>query len=157
MKFFIKIIFFLFCAALILFLLPSKAKDVKRGNRRYKQQRYAEALRQYASAAKRDPESDIVNFNTGAAFYKKGDFEKTLLYFKKALLTDDKSLKEKAHYNLGNVFYKIGMDKKDTDIKVTVTSFEQSLFEYTKALKLNKENKDAQFNYQYVEIGRAHV
>jgi len=151
MKYILNLILLLPIVLILLSLLPHKAKDIKKGNKLFSQQKYDEALKQYAKVEKKDTDSDIVNFNMGAALYKKGEFEKILAHFKKALLTEDKKLKEKTHYNLGNVFYKIGMSKKDKDLKSTVELLEQSLAEYAKALKLNKDNEDAKYNYAYVK------
>lgn len=148
---FIVIVLLAVALALYVSLLPNNVKDVKNGNRLYVQQKYDEALERYMQAAKKAPDSDIVNFNIGAALYKKGDFENIAAYFKKALLTEDKKLKEKTYYNLGNVSYKIAMHKRDEDLESTVGLLEQSLVEYAKALKLNKENEDAQYNYAYVK------
>src|SRR6185503_2099568 len=77
------------------------AGHVNAGNRLYERGKYESAIGLYEQDLKKDPESDVVNFNLGTARYKKGDYPQAIAHLQKSLLTDDEKLKEKAHYNLG--------------------------------------------------------
>ena len=137
------------------FLFPSvsgasQSSVVRQGNQLYQQEKYPDALGKYHSALDKDPDSFIINFNTAAALYKNGDYEKAIPHFQKSLLSDDKFLQQKVHYNLGNSFYKAGLTKEKSDLKSAARSLEQSLSHYEKSLELNKEDADAQFNRELV-------
>lgn len=63
------------------------------------------------------PDSDKLNFNAGAASYKSGDFAKAVDHFTKALLSDDKKLREDASYNLANSLVRRGEAAKGSEEK----------------------------------------
>ena len=139
-----------------LILLPSTAfasslaKDVKKGNTFYNNQEYDQAIEKYREVLAKDPNSDIINYNLGAALYKKKDFDGTITHFQKSLLTEDEKLKEKTHYNLGNAYYKSGTEKEKADLSAAVSQLKQSLGEYEKVLAINEKNEDALYNHEFV-------
>ncbi len=141
---------------LILLFLPNsvvaatKRKSVKDGNKLYQEDKFDQALEKYREALEKDPDSDIINFDFGAALYKKKNYDESIGHFQKSLLTENEKIKEKTHYNLGNALYKSGIEKEGKEIQAAVNSLKQSITEYEKALNLNKENKDALYNHQFV-------
>ena len=146
---FISILIFFF-----FFNIPAfasiKAKDVKEGNTFYKSSQFDASAKKYSAALKEDPNSDIVNFNLGTALYKKGDYEKTIDHLNKSLLSSDKKLENRAHYNLGNTFYKFGMTKAQADLKGAVGLLEQALPHYESVLSQNPQDGDAKYNHEFV-------
>lgn len=145
-----------FLSIICVFLLTtcafaSKAGDVKSGNRMFTKGDYGSAANHYEQALKKDPESPVLNFNVGTAYYKKDDYQKAINHLQKALLSDDEKLREKIYYNLGNTFYKIGMGKEKQDINVAISALEQSLGQYENALKIDRKDEDAQYNYEIVK------
>ena len=147
-----KIVFII----LVLLILPytgfasSIEKSIKEGNVLYGDQKFDGALGKYNEALEKDPNSDITHFDIGAALYKKNDYHESIRHFQKSLLTNDEKLKEKVYYNLGNAFYKSGIEKEEKDLNATVNLLKESLEEYEKTLVLNKKNEDAIFNYEFV-------
>lgn len=143
--------------SLILFFLPlaavasSVAKDVKEGNRLYEQGKYDDALAKYGSAGTELPDSDIVNFNVGSVMYKKGEFEKAIEAFTRALVTNDKALEASANYNIANSKYRLGNLKMNTDLSGAVGSYRQALDYYKRAIELNQDDTDARYNHELVE------
>lgn len=129
----------------------STGKSVKEGNALYKEQKFDQALEKYRDAFEKDGNSDVINFDMGTVLYKKNNFDESIVHFQKSLLTEDEKLKEKTHYNLGNVFYRTGIEKEENDLHATIIFLKQSLKEYEKALVLNKKNEDAIFNYEFVK------
>jgi len=129
----------------------SKQGDIKQGNKLYQQGKYEAAADKFNDALKKDADSDIINFNLGAAFYKKEDYPKAVEHFQKSLLSDDKAIQTKAHYNLGNSLYKAGVAKENSDLNTAVQSLEQSLDHYEKAMAADDKDKDAKFNYDFVK------
>lgn len=133
------------------FAATGAKKNVKKANRLYKQGKLDEALQKYNDASVALPDSDIVNFNMGAAFYKKEDYQKAVDSFTKALTSEDKKLEADALYNLGNCRYKLGKLKENTDLSATVGLLRESLDYYKRAVELDQKNTDARFNHEFVE------
>ena len=72
-----KSVAFFLCVA-VFFLMPSaceasEAGIVKKGNQLYNKGDYKAALENYQKALNQNPDSDIINFNVGTAFYQQGD------------------------------------------------------------------------------------
>ncbi len=128
----------------------SPRRAVNEGNRYYKQGDYQASRLKYEEALAKNPESDIVNFNLGTAFYREKEYEHSSNHFQKVLLTDDGGLKERAHYNLGNALYKLGMSHTESDINTAISSLENSLNQYKRALSINEKDKEAKHNYDFV-------
>ncbi len=126
-------------------------KGVKRGNLLYNKGKFEEALEEYKRSFEHLPDSDIVNFNLGAALYKTGNYDRAIGHFKRSLLTEDESLGQKANYNLGNTEYKAGIAKEDSDLKGAVGLLEQALHHYKRAIEFDSEDEDAKYNYEFVK------
>ena len=126
------------------------SRDVKQGNRLYKEEKYGESLEKYKTILEEDPEKDIINFNAGAAYYKTEDYENAATHFRKALLGKDEKLKTDAYYNLGNSLYRLGLNKEEQELESAVQLLENSLGEYEKSLALNPEDKVVESNHAYV-------
>ena len=139
------------------FLMSSAAwavpasKSVRDGNRLYQQGNFEDAARRYEEALGKTPESVIVNFNAGTALYKQKRFAQAARYLQKALLSDDPRLKEKAHYNLGNTLYQSGVGNETKDIGAAIQALQESLAHFESALHLDKTDKDAQYNHEFVK------
>ncbi|MFH0827907.1 MAG: tetratricopeptide repeat protein [Candidatus Omnitrophota bacterium] len=126
-------------------------KNVKEANKLYQQGKLDEALQKYNDASVAIPDSDIVNFDMGAALYKKEDYQKAIGAFTKALVSDNKKIEADALYNLGNCKYKLGKLKENTDLSATVGLLRESLDYCKRAVELDQKNKDARFNHEFVE------
>jgi Ca-activated chloride channel homolog len=129
----------------------SPATSVRDGNRLYSQGNFEDAGRRYEEALKNNPESAIVNFNAGTAFYKQKHYPQAVRHLQKALLGDDPRLKEKAYYNLGNTLYQSGIGHETKDTGAAVQALQESLGHFESALRLDKTDKDAQYNYEFVK------
>jgi len=129
----------------------SKYSDVSKGNILYKEGEFEEALKRYKNALSDAPDSDIINFNIGAALYKNGDYAKATDHFSKALLSKNVSIEQKANYNIGNAKYKEGISKENTDLPKAIELLEQSLGYYEQTIKLDRNDEDAAYNYEFVK------
>lgn len=129
----------------------AKEQDVKVGNELYQKGKYAAAADKYTEALTKAPDSDIINFNLGAASYKKEDYPSAVNYFQKSLLSDDKALQTKAHYNLGNTLYKWGIGQEDSQLSFAMGTLEQALGHYEKTLAADLKDEDARANYEFVK------
>ncbi len=129
---------------------PAK-KAVKKGNLLYNEGSFEEALKNYEEAFVDIPESDIVNFNLGAALYKTEDYRAAIGHFEKSLVSEEESLEQKASYNIGNAKYKFGAGFEETDLAQAIDLLKEALRHYEHALVLEPEDKDAKYNYDFVK------
>jgi Ca-activated chloride channel family protein len=129
----------------------SAAKEVKEGNRLYKQEKYDDALAKYSSARTELPDSDIVNFNIGTAMYKKGDFQNAVDAFTRALVTEDKELEAGANFNIANSKYRLGNLKINTDLSGAVSFYREALDYYKRTIELKQDDTEAKYNHELVE------
>jgi Ca-activated chloride channel family protein len=126
-------------------------QQINAANKFYRQEKFDEALQKYNEANTTLPDSDIINFNIGAALYKKGDYLKAQDAFTKALISANKKLEADALYNIANCKYKSGKLKENTDLSVAVGLMRESLDYYKRAIELDQKNEDARFNHEFVE------
>jgi tetratricopeptide (TPR) repeat protein len=122
------------------------------GLKAYQQQKYDDALKQFETELAQHPDhraSDKLQFDTGAAAYKLGDYNKALQSFSQALLSPDLSIQSKGHYNLGNTLYQRGEGEKTDENKLT--NWTDALKHYEETLKLEPENREAKENYEFVK------
>lgn len=148
-SFFISILFvFLFFGSA---LAASPARDIKDGNSLFGEEDYNSSIEKYSQALEKEPESDIINFNIGTAYYKKGDYEKAMMHLQKALLSEDDLFKKNAHYNVGNTFYRLGMWQREDNIDAAISSLKQSLGHFERTLKIDDKDDDAKYNYEFVK------
>jgi len=133
-------------------LAGAKAKkEVKDGNLLYNKGDFEGALKKYEGAFLDEPDSEVVNFDLGAALYKTGDHKAAAERFERSLVSQDPTLEQKAGYNLGNARYKYGIGKEKTDLKGAINLLEQSIRHYEQAIELDEEDADAKHNYEYVK------
>jgi Ca-activated chloride channel family protein len=129
-------------AALLLAAMPAEANSPRAF---YEEGRYGEAQKGYEELLRKNPESDRLAFNHGAAAYKNRDYGAALQAFGKALTTKDPQLRARAEYNLGNTLFQQALGgKKGPDIK----GLESALTHFDQARKLEPKNEDAQYNYE---------
>ena len=141
---------FIICSASLVFAKDA-ARAVSRGNKLYKENKFDQALELYDEAIMDKPDSVIVNFNKGAAYFKKEDFSAAIISFEKALLSEDKLLESRTSYNIGNAKYALGKLKENTDPASCANLLGQALDYYKRALDLNPQDEDAKFNHELVE------
>src|SRR5206468_10861135 len=90
-----------------------------------------------------------LHFNAGAAAYRNHQFDDAAKRFNDALNSPDLKLQQQAYYNRGNTLYQIG--KNLPDLPKQIETWEKSLKDYQSALKLNPQDADAKFNYEFVK------
>lgn len=129
----------------------SIAGEVKKGNQLYQAGQYDQAVEKYDKALQHRPESDIINFDLGTAYYKKKEYPNAVSHLQKALLSDDPGLRFKASYNLGNALYYSGIAQEKTNVDLAISSLEQALTNYENVLKADVKDEDAKYNYDIVK------
>ena len=139
-------------AAAVLMLLCSSVFATAPGINSYQQGKFEDAYKEFQDTLKSHPQShaeDELQFDSGTAAYKLKDYNKALESFSQALLTPDRGLQTKGHYNLGNTLYQRGEMQKSDDKKLS--DWTNALDHYEQTLKLDPQNKEAKDNYEYVK------
>ena len=114
-------------------------EDVKGGNILYNAEKYGEAAKMYESAARDRPGSAMANFNLGAALYREKSYEKAISSYNRAIALQETDIVQKSDYNIGNAHYRKG--DKDAALQF-----------YKRAIDLNPDDRDAKFNYEFLQI-----
>jgi tetratricopeptide (TPR) repeat protein len=130
-------------SAFVLFMLITSAlfsqvenKDIRRGNKYYKQGNYDKSIPEYRKALEKNPENPKANYNLGNAEFRNEKWPDASTAFDKAFSsTNENGFKEKAVYNKGVSFSK---QKK----------LLESIDAYKTALKLKPDDADARHNLQ---------
>lgn len=118
--------------------------------REYKDGKYEEALKQYEQLLERRGADPRLHFNAGAAAYRNRQFEEAAKQFDEALnAPEDLRLQQKAYYNRGNTLYSLG--DQNAEASKRNESWQKALADYQSSLKLNPQDADAKFNYEFVK------
>jgi Ca-activated chloride channel family protein len=139
-------------AAALLLVLAVSSFAAAPGLDAYRNENYSEAYQQFEKTLKEHPNThakDKIEFDAGAAAYKMGDFNKALEWFSRSLLTRDKTLQQKSHYNIGRTLEERG-DRAETNEK-TLGDLHNAQSHYEEALKLNPNDERAKANLEEVK------
>ena len=132
-------------------LFASTAADVKKGNLLYNSKKYDEAIKVYDSAMEKRGDNGMLRFNKGNALYRKESFNAAVESFNKAIASGSQRILPDADYNIGNSYYRIGTAQAKTDYNKTKDAYETALQFYKRAMDLNPNDKNAKYNYEFVE------
>ncbi len=129
----------------------------KKGNKLYRQDKYEKALEQYKKAQVKDPKLMILDYNIGCSQYKMGEYKEALQSFTRIISSlEDKELKDKSIYNIGNTLFKSGdlesaiemykqslrINPNDMNAKISLEFTQKKLEERKKQKQENKDKKD---------------
>jgi len=88
-----------------------------------------------------------VGYNNGVTAYRSNDFTSAATAFEQATASPDRSLQERAQYNLGNAAYRLG----EADPTKAQAMWQRAVKSYETALALDPKDEDAKFNLDYVK------
>jgi Ca-activated chloride channel family protein len=135
---------------LLLLLLPTALRGSPASAlREYKAGQYDQALKEYEQLLKRKGEDPRLHFNAGAAAYRNQQFEEAAKQFNASLAAPDLKLQGLAYYNEGNALYHLG--EQNPDPKKRKEAWEKAVQDYQSTAKLNPQDEDAKFNYEFVK------
>jgi len=133
----------------------ARAESLQSGLQAYRTGAFAEAQERFTAALAKTPLAllrDHCEFGIGAAAYRGGDFETAKEAFSQALLTRDRSLQAKAHYNLANSLFQSGkLHAAASSRDDAQKHWKSSLAHYEAALHLNPEDVGAKTNHAFVQ------
>jgi len=118
----------------------------------YRQDNYSEAYQQFQRTLKEHPDThaaDRIEFDAGTAAYKLGNYNEALEWFSRSLLSKDKSLQEKSHYNIGRTLEERA-DRAETNEKA-LGELRNAQSHYEEALKLDPNDERAKANLEEVK------
>ena len=135
---------------LLLLVLPAKVfGSPASALREYEAGKYEQALKEYEQLLQHKRDDPRLHFNAGAAAYRNRQFDEAAKQFNETLVAPDLRLQGQAYYNRGNSFYHLGEAAPDSAKKKE--TWQKSLQDYQSALKLNRQDADAKFNYEFVK------
>ncbi len=159
--------------ALILFSPDLKAKDaVMQGYEIYLKGNYEEAIRTYESAlSEKNTRRDhsYLQMGLGAATFRTGNYKRAAEAYGQALVDSSDSIRELAHYNLGNTLFEQGasgltnlqstanpdtlqsLSSPNDQRESTIRQWEGAIEHYESALSLNANNEQAAHNLETVK------
>ena len=104
----------------------------------YNNQEFEAAKTYYESILQKSSSNSKAHLGRGSSSFQLGDFTPAKDAFEESLESGDNSIKSKALYNLGNIFYKN-------------ENSEDAIAFYRKALELNPDDKEAKYNYELLK------
>ncbi len=134
---------------LCIFVPASLLASPASARREYENGRYTEAQKEYQRLLEKKPDDDRLQYNAGAAAYRAEDYETAAKHFSTAKTSRDLQLQQRAFYNLANTLFRRGENSTEPDEKTT--AWDDAIKNYEGALKLNPQDKDAEFNRDLVK------
>jgi Ca-activated chloride channel family protein len=132
-------------AALTLSLSAAGIGDVERGNRLFRQGKYAEAVEAYQSAIRSGGNSPELRYNLGTAFLRLGRYDEAEENFREALDAVDPSLRQRTYYNLGSRFLEAARSGNSDEAGALLGA---AVDAYQRALRLQPGDQDAKWNLE---------
>ena len=141
---------------------PAARADSNRAYKEYEAGKFEEALKDYEKLLQKQKDDPRLHFNAGAAAYQSRRLDEATNQFNQVLSAPDVQLQQRAYYNLGNTFYRLG-EQAAADPAAALAAaaggggdprmkaWEQAVQSYDNALKLNPQDNDAKFNQAYVK------
>lgn len=148
---------------LLLLALPVSAwGSPARALREYEAGKYQDALKDYHQLLEKQKDDPRLYFNAGAAAYQNRQLDEAAKQFNQALVSPDLQLQQRAYYNLGNTYYRMGQQggaaapnqaapTPGAPPEAKMKAWEQAVQHYESALKLNPQDQDAKFNHSFVQ------
>jgi Ca-activated chloride channel family protein len=145
----------LLLATLVLGWPTAAAASPSSALREYRAGHFEEALTQYKQSVGTNTIDARLFFNIGAAAYRAKKFDEAATNFSLAISAPDVHLQEMAYYNLGNTQFQLGQSTNSID--ELENFWKQAIQSYEYALKLDKDDKDAAHNLEFVKANVAQI
>lgn len=126
-------------------LLPGIG-DLERGNRRFREGRFREAVEAYRAALADGEDGPVLRYNLGTALLKLGRYEEAEEHLRAALDVVEPETREWVYYNLGQRFLEDARGEGDPE--ATRALYDAAVEAYRQALRLRPGDMDAKWNYE---------
>lgn len=119
--------------------------DLERGNRLYREGRYAEAVEAYESALRSGTSTPQLFYNLGTALVRLGRYQEAETYLQRALTGVDPELRRRSFFNLGSRFLEAARGDAPAPGEELL---ENAIEAYKRALRLDPNDVDAKWNLE---------
>lgn len=119
--------------------------DEERGNRLFREGRFAEAVEAYREALA-DGETPALHYNLGTALLRLGRYEEAERHLLASLGTVEPDLRQRAYFNLGSRYLEAARAETETEARRTLLG--GAVEAYKQALRLEPEDDDAKWNLE---------
>jgi Ca-activated chloride channel family protein len=124
---------------ILLWVSPIRAENyldaVEQGNEAYLKGDYQTALEKYHVAETDLPESPELEYNMAGALHHEGKYEEAVERYSRALNSTDIGVEGRAHYNLGNTYFRM-------------QDYQNAILAYQETLDIDPSDVDAKFNLE---------
>jgi Ca-activated chloride channel homolog len=124
--------------------------DFERGNRHYREGRYAEAAEAYERALQRGTATAELHYNLGTALLALGRYGEAEAHLQRALQSVEPELRQRTYYNLGNRFLEAARANGEDPTALLDAAAEA----YRHALRLDPHDVDAKWNLELTQRER---
>ena len=138
--------------ALLLILARPAFGAASAGLNLYRDGKYSDAYKSFQQDLQKHPDSSQkqrIQFDSGAAAFKMGDYNKALQAFSDALLSSDPKLQENSHFNLGRTLEERADADQSND--KALRDLTDAASHYQSTLELNPKNEAAKANLEEVK------
>jgi len=137
--------------ALLAGIASTQAATPQSAEQAYQKGDFAKAEQEYAATAAKQPAKAELQFNTGSAAYKAGDYAKAATGFQQSLKTEQVPVQQGAYYNLGNTQYRLGQKTEKTNPGETIKTWQEAVKSYDAALQITANDPMARHNRDLVQ------
>lgn len=130
----------------VVVLLAFGFGDFERGNRLYREGRYAEAVEAYRAALEDGNDTPALHYNLGTALLNLDRYDEADPHLRAALEGIEPDVRTRAHYNLGNRFLQAA--RQTPDVEARRRLLEGAVEAYKRALRLKPNDRDAKWNLE---------
>lgn len=135
---------------IFLLLLPGGALGSSTSaKKQYDAGRYEVALREYQRLLQKKPNDARLLFNVGTTAFQAQKYEEARDALKSSIVTADILLQQRAYYNLGNAYYRLG--EQESDLVQRLATWQEAITCYENALQLDPSDADARFNLDFAK------
>ena len=110
---------------------------------------YDQAFKEYERLLEKKKDDPKLHFNAGTAAYRSKQYETAVKEFNESMSALDLKLLQEAYYNRGNSLFYLGEANPDPEKKQK--TWEDALKDFDSTMKLNKQDPDAKYNYEFVK------
>ncbi len=130
--------------------IDSPYDAVSLANHAFAQERYRDAADLYEIALADLPDSPVLHFNQGNAYFKLNELGRAIPEYMRALESDSTPFAARVHFNLGNVHYQRAINAMRT-FRDAVTPIREAMQSYRDALALDPDLVDAMYNLELAD------
>jgi Ca-activated chloride channel family protein len=117
--------------------------------RDYNAHKYTDAMQEYERLALVATNDYRLIYDAGVAAYRATNYDEAAKVFNVLTLVPDLKMQQRAYYNLGNTQYRMSGSAKDID--ALQAAWEDVIKTYSRAVDLDKQDKDAAYNLEFVK------